>query len=150
MTVAVLGMAFVALSGCQEGAAPFLQVQFCLTDDHRAPEFKQAMQAIAVEEDMRFGDRSEDAEAELRSLPDTPESIQGSFPLVLISGWNDEQSFGASNAGLGSDQVAIGFGGPETPSKRAFASRTIQKLDQIWDIVTVPESRGALPLDCAV
>ena len=139
----------IGLVACEAGEAPFRQVQFCLTEQDGPREFKQTMQAIAAEENLQFGDRSKQAEAELRSLPNVPDSIRRSFPLILISARNEHYGFGAGNASLGTDQVSVGFGGPETPIARAFADRTVSRLQQSWDVLAVPEHRGALPLDCS-
>lgn len=82
----------LALVACGEsGQHPFRQVQFCLTPQFDAGFFKAIMQNVADKEDLRYHDRGESAEAELRGL----EAPEDSYPLVLISGGNGEYGFGA-------------------------------------------------------
>lgn len=102
------------------------------------------MRDVADKEGLRYHDRSEDAEAELRSL----EAMEDSFPLILISGGNGEYGFGANNVGLPSDQVVIGFRAPETTAALAFAGKTVDSLKMYWDVAEVPDDRGALPIKC--
>ena len=102
------------------------------------------MRDVADKEGLRYHDRSEGAEAELRSL----EALEASFPLILISGGNGEYGFSASNAGLPSDQVVIGFRAPETTAAVAFGGKTVDNLKMYWDVAEVPDDRGVLPIKC--
>lgn len=141
----------VALSmvGCTGGQEPFLQVQFCLTETAGAAELKRVLQEIARDEGMEFGDRSADAEAEMRSLGDAvPIEVRRSVPVINVSVRHGDVGLGGGNMGLGADQVALGFG-PDSAAGRAFANRTVQRLQRTWKLVRVPNDRGAFRLkDC--
>ena len=140
--------AALALVGCgSAGEGPFLQVQFCLTDMAGADELKRILRRVASDEGLEFTDRSAETDAELRSMrEDLPPSVQRSFPIINVSmRGEDNTGLGAGNAGLPSNQVVVGFG-PHTAKERAFAQRTIQRLQQTWNLVQVPEGHGALPM----
>jgi hypothetical protein len=137
-------LVFVVAACGEPGAHPFRQVQFCLTQHADGEAFKILMRDLARREGLRFGDRSREAESELRSL----QALEESFPLILISGENSEYGFGASNAGLPNDQISIGFRAPASPEARAFAERTISELKEKWEVADVPDGRGALPINC--
>jgi len=145
-TILVIGLSLV-LSGCGRGEHPFLSVQFCFTEEHGPNEFRRVLQDIAREEAMSFGDRSEEAQAELEAIGDLPEDVAGSFPLIVVRVWKPEYGLGAGNAGLGADQVSLGFS-PDSPDARSFARRTVARLNDTWDVVTVPDGQGAFPLQC--
>jgi hypothetical protein len=134
----------LSVTGCRGGEGPFLQVQFCLTNKAGAAEFKRVLQAIARDEGLEFGDRSAETEAELRSLGNSiPPDVRRSFPAINVSVRKGNVGLGGGNLGLGPDQVSIGFGGPASPEQRAFAQRTLQRLQQTWELVRVPSDRGA-------
>lgn len=122
-------------------------VQFCFTEEHGPNEFRRVLQGIAREEGMSFGDRSEEAQAELEALGNLPEDIAGSFPLIVVGVRKPEYGLGAGNAGLGANQVSLGFS-PDSPAARSFARRTVARLNESWDVVAVPDGQGAFPLQC--
>jgi hypothetical protein len=138
----------LVLSGCGRGEHPFLMVQFCFTEKHGPSDFKSVLQDIASDEGMSFGDRSEEAQAGLQAIDDLPEDITGSFPLIVVGVRKPEYGLGAGNAGLGANQVSLGFG-PDSPAARSFARRTVARLNETWDVVAVPDGQGAFPLQCA-
>lgn len=144
--ILVIGLSLV-LSGCGRGEHPFLMVQFCFTEEHGPNEFRRVLQDIAREEGMSFGDRSEEAQAELEAIGDLPEGIAGSFPLIVVGVRKPEYGLGAGNAGLGVNQVSLGFS-PDSPAARSFARRAVARLNETWDVVAVPEGQGAFPLQC--
>ena len=131
--------------GCGSGERPFLQVQFCLTDTGGPAVLKQVMQDIARDEGMEFTDRGAEAEAELRSIDTQNPEIVSSFPLIMLSARRGDVGFSASNAGLGTHQVGMGFS-RNNAEARAFANRAIQRQKQKWNLVRVPDDHGAFPL----
>jgi hypothetical protein len=145
-------VAALALVGCRSpGEGPFLQVQFCLTGTAGADELKRVLRQVARDEGLKFTDRSAETEAELRGSRDLPPTIQRSFPIINVSmRGGDDTGLGAVNAGLPANQVVIGFS-PHTAKEQAFAKRTVQRLQQTWKLVRVPEGKGAFPLkNCPV
>ena len=77
-----------------------------------------------------------------------PVEVKRSFPIINITAWHGDISVGGGNLGLGPDQVTLGFNG-DGPAAQAFANRTVHRLQQTWDVMKVPNDRGAFPLkDC--
>lgn len=142
---------FIALTvmSCRGGERPFLQVQFCLTEAAGADELKRVLREIARDEGMEFGDRSAETNEELRSMENSlsPE-VRQSFPIINVGVRRGDIGVGGGNLGLGPNQVALGFS-RDTPAGRNFAKRAVQRLQQTWKLVKVPNDRGAFPLkDC--
>jgi len=137
----------LVFSGCGRGERPFLMAQFCFTEKHGSTEFRRVLQEIARQEGMSFGDRSEEAQAELQAIGNLSEHITGSFPLIVVWVRKQEYGLGAGNAGLGTNQVSLGFS-PDSPAARSFARRTLARLNETWDVVAVPDGQGASPLRC--
>ena len=140
----------LSLVSCTGGERPFLQVQFCLTKKAGAAELKRVLREIARDEGMEFGDRSADSEAELRSMGDAvPPEVRHSVPVINVSVRRGDVGLGGGNMGLGPNQVALGFG-PDSAAARAFANRTVTRLQRNWKLVRVLNDRGAFPLkDCS-
>ena len=139
------GIIALCIWGCRSGERPFLQVQFCLTDTTGPADLKRAIQDIARDEGMKFTDRSAEAEAELRAIETQNPEIERSFPLIMVSARRGDVGLGVSNAGLGTHQVVAGFS-RNNAEARAFANRAVERLEQQWKLVRVPNDRGAFPL----
>jgi hypothetical protein len=100
---------------------PFLQVQFCLTEQADAGQLKEVLKAIAREEKPQFFDRSADTNAELRALSNLPLEVARSFSIMNVAVRSgDGHGLSGGNSGLPSDQVSFGFS-PDTAQARAFA-----------------------------
>lgn len=141
-----------SLLACTASERSFEQIQFCLVGQNSAEALKRVLRGIATEEGMSFGDRSQDAEAELKSIyADNMEAVPAgarAFPLINVRIWNSEFEVGGGNLGLGADQITLGFG-PDTAAGRAFAERTIQRLNAHWRVKRLARGESALPMDCA-
>lgn len=146
MAVISIGI-FIGLSGCGQGEDSFRSVQFCFSETQGADELKRMLRQIADEEAMRFTDRSADAQAEIQAIGDLPEEVARSFPLIVVNIQNAEFGVGGGNLGLGSNQVALGFG-PDSHEARTFATKTVRRLEEVWDVVAIPDGQNAFPLNC--
>lgn len=141
-----------SLPACSPSEHSFEQIQFCLSGQNDADALKRVLREIATEEGMTFGDRSRDAEAELKSIyADNMHALPAgarAFPLINVRIWNSRFDVGGGNLGLGADQVTLGFG-PDTAAGRAFAERTIRRLNVNWQVRRLARDKSALPMDCA-
>jgi len=105
------------------------------------------MNEIAQEYRMEFTDRSGQTQEELRALKASEKYTPINDRAVNISAVRgSEFSFGASNLGLPTQQVVIGFNGDSHEKATAFANATVERLSTRWHIHEVHQGQGAFPL----
>lgn len=136
--------ALATISCGEPGQHPFRQVQFCLTPQFDVRFMKALMRDVADENGLVYYDRSEGADSELRAL----RALEESYPIMLSGAHGGKLGFSATNAGLPSNQVTIGFRAPETPEAKALSEKAVESLNRYWDVKEVPYGRGALPIKC--
>lgn len=138
------------LIGCAPGEGPYQQVQMCLKDDQGLTKFTDTLKRIARSEGMAFVDRGEGAKRELDAV-DPDGSVHAlSGPLVNVGIYRkDGLGLTASNAGLRTYQVVVGFGaGSSSPAEaRRFSSTTIAEFSKYWRVDYVPDGFGAKKMD---
>ena len=132
-------------SGCTSGQRPFREVQFCLANVREIPSFIKMMNSVSQEYGMNFVDRSTESEMELRSLKISKFPIPS--PVINISATRSHDfSFGATNIGLPTTLVLIGFNGNDITEARTFADAVVKKISLRWRIHDVATERTILPL----
>ena len=137
-----------ALGGCTQGKRPFLMVQLCFKDDQELADFTRLLESIAYTERMSFIDYSGPTERGLDAI-----KAKGRFaPVINISVHDDAWGvgLGVGNLGLPKYQVAVGFSEGSKPLEaHRFADNVVSQLRARFHVKTVPEGRGALPIqDC--
>lgn len=142
-TFAVLIGAGLA-AGCQpSGQTAFLEVQVCLEDREGISEFKSIMRQTAAETGLAYIDGSERSEESSK--------IRGvyEFPIIHVA-INGKSGLGvtAANMGLSEFEAALGFTEGKSPEvARDLANRLTRKLEERWELRTVPAEQGAVPLE---
>jgi hypothetical protein len=134
-----------ALFGCTPGKRPFLTAQVCVRDAQELAQFTRAIQLIAQSEGMRFFDRSEESERELKGLHSSALTI----PTVNMSASKANGVwFVATNLGLPRYQLAVSFSEGSNPVEaHRLAEDVVRKLQAQWHVKIVPAGRGALPIE---
>ncbi len=142
----ICGSLFILLTGCRvSGSHPQQQVQFCLTEEQNGDELRRTLQQVAQEHQMRFTDRSEDTENELRSFPDLLPEVRRSFPIINVSvSRPDGLGVGGGNSGLPANQIGLGFtAGADSGQTRVFTQDVLARLERKWDVFP---AQGLVPL----
>ena len=147
-TVHLLVLITVAVvCSCAEGKRPFLMVQLCLKDQNGTALFKSEMQALAQREGLRYVDRSDATQSELKLLGTTDRNMHPDGGVIYL-GVERNDGFGleAANLGLNDFDVVVGFADVGTrDASRKFADRVVAQLKTHWAVTVVPPGRGALP-----
>jgi hypothetical protein len=144
--IALAILAMVALASCGQGTRPFLMWQICLQDQRGVEEFKRVLQAIALDQKLKYIDSSTETQRELKDIGASGPNMHTSGGLIFI-GVESDDGLGllAGNTGLNDYDVAIGFNGPNLVKARAFADIASTQLAQHWKLKRVPQGSGAFP-----
>lgn len=136
------------LAGCAQGKRPFLIVQLCLNDQQNLALFKSMMKSVADAKSMTFLDRSSRTEADLKASGKVLDRLKQGTPIVNLGiDGKDGIGMSATNVGLPTSQLALGFSEGSRPSEaRKFADEVVAQLQRVWHVEVVPEGKGAIPL----
>jgi hypothetical protein len=144
VTLAIL--VAVALASCAQGTRPFLMWQICLQDQRGVDEFKRVLQAIALDQKLKYIDSSVETQHELKDIGASGPNMHSSGGLIFV-GVESDDGLGlmAGNTGLNDYDVAVGFNGPDLVKAHAFADIASARLAQRWKLKRVPQDSGASP-----
>jgi len=101
---------------------------------------------------MEFGDRSAEAEVELRSQDAALNYHSQSYPLLMMRIYAaDGPSLSVNNVGLSANQVGMGFtAGKDRQKAQALAEDAIKRFSGKWKLRKVSSDHGITPRsDCA-
>jgi len=123
----------------------------CVHNQEGVENLKDVMRTAADAEKLEFVDASSETGASMRAtgadkaLKRDPArainvGIKGAGGTFVLGG----------NLGLPPYQVALGFGTGSDPAKaHQLSDRLVRSLSESWDVKTVPQSEGVLPMkDC--
>ena len=132
------------IGACSRGQRPFLQVQFCVANPEGAALFKETLQGIAREEDMRYIDGSEATSRDLKEIDPAGKNNHLEGRLIYVGIESDGYSLEGGNLGLNPYDISVGFA-PDTSVARAFSDKVVARLKRHWALKVVPKNSGALP-----
>jgi hypothetical protein len=146
--VAILFLIASAVDGCVAGKRPFLTVQVCLKDERGVAEFASMLQSLAHSEHMRFIDHSLETQREMATISHDSHKSGLPTPAIAIDmGRGDGMGVGATNLGLTSYQVALGFSDGLNPlESHRFADAVVSSLQKHWHVEIVVPGTGARSL----
>jgi len=145
----LIGSILVALNACSSPQKAFLTVQLCLVDQQGVDQFLNTMRTVAQTENLKFIDGSAKTGADLKTMG--ADKLLKSDPAHAINvAIEGEKGMGvtAGNLGLPPYQVALGFtAGSDMAKARRLSDRLVHALAQQWHVATVPQGKGAFPLE---
>lgn len=146
-TLIVVAVVHLGLMGC-EGRRPALSVSVCLESADNIPEFKDEMRTLSEEWNLEFVDDSRSTEQGIREIEDAglAGDIDAAAVRVQLSAHDHTGlGFSASNLGLSSKQVAIGFArSREDERVRQLSEDVVSTLAERWDVEVAPEGSGVV------
>jgi hypothetical protein len=109
---------------------------------------RDILQEAAKDSGLGFIDYSKNRPDELKAVGAPMDYLNKESDYFEV--WGDGGSgagFSASNLGLSSFEVSIGFGGggEEQLEAKALARKVVSELSKHWTVSLVPPDRGALP-----
>lgn len=140
---------FLALAACASGGYPETAVQFCLSSDDDLNALKVILRKREKGGYLVYGDRSEHADRELRSIADAREVVELSSPIINISVLSKSgRGVTVSNLGLPANQVVLAvyaIDGEEDLNEGILAD-----VKKRWNVVPLPRGADAVPIpNCA-
>jgi hypothetical protein len=127
---------------------PFLMVQMCVVDQTGVAKLKDVMRSIAKLEDLTYIDNSAQQGASLKAMG-ADKLLKQDAALAIDVHLEGDRGLGVSagNLGLPPYQVALGFTeGTDATKAHRLSDRLVKALAQLWQIETVPQGQGALPM----
>ena len=136
------------LANCGQAQLPFRQVQFCLKSISDIARLKSVVSDIARSGNLKFTDRSADAQAEAENIAKTEPNMKVAHPMIVLSvDRSDGFGFGGTNFPEAPLQIGFGFtSGKSEVEARKFAANVVGRLSQYWVVHEVPTSQGEFPL----
>lgn len=132
------------LYGCEDGKeGPLLSAQICVRDKNGMKLMFEELQAIASAKHMQYVDNSTKTQRDLRAVG----YAHLVDPVVNISVERaDGLGVGATNVGLPTFQIALGFTEGSNPEEsRDFADGVIRRLEVHWHVERMPANLGVTP-----
>ena len=139
----------VAMTACGPGGQrPLVIVQLCLEDQAGVSGFKAILKDIAATENLSYFDGSQRSMESLRSIGAPLDNLRDPADYISIHVHNENETvgFSAGNLGLSSYEVAVGFNGTSPDDVRRLAELVAHRLSNNWQVTTVTQGSGALPL----
>jgi hypothetical protein len=124
-------------------------IELCVRNDQGLADFVDIMRSIAVSEHMMFVDGGAQTQQELRVVGSKFEKLDtpGSVLNFGLERGNDPVIMG-DNLGLPQYQIVLGFSGNAEPAEmHRLANVVEQRLGELWQVITVPDGTGALPMN---
>jgi len=150
--LALVGISLsLVLFGCVPAKKTFRVVQFCFTKEDKASVLRETLKQIANNEHMIFRDVSGDSFDQIKQTEVGLERNKNRSEFISIFSYLDEgMTLGASNLGLGDDQVAVSFiAGKNQSNAVLFADAVVLQLKQKWVVKDINPNSGALPMTCS-
>lgn len=145
----LVGVIFMALNSCSSHEEPFLNIQICVVDKQGVERFKSTMRAIAKSENLAFIDNSAQQGNDLKTMG-ADKLLKRDAALAIDVHIEGAGGMGvtAGNLGLPPYQVVLGFtAGSDAAKAHRLSDRLAKALSQWWHIETVPQGKGAFPME---
>jgi hypothetical protein len=139
---------FLCLQGCSPTQESFLTIQTCVVNQQGVALLKSTMHAVAKAENLEFIDNSLQQGSELKMMG-AEERLKRDAALAIDVHIDGAGGIGvtASNLGLPSYQVAVGFtNGSDAAKAHLLARRLVQALSKQWQVETIPQGSGVSPM----
>lgn len=147
---AVIGISALTLCAakCSGPQEEFLAVQVCLSDEAESKQLVGILRETASLEGLRFVDASSTTESYLADVRGKGLIKLDHVPTVYV-GIEGPHGLGAtaSNLGLPSNQIALGFtAGNDAAKAHRLADRLVQALQRRWRVETLAKGQGSFPM----
>lgn len=144
MRLAIPLTILLVFCACGSVEAPRSQYQFCVDLRFEKGLVKETLIRLGQRNNMRFSDRSEEAEKESRSLNKLDGQSRQSYPLIMMSIWQGSgPSLTVTNAGLPANQAVLGVTGRSAKEVKTLADAAVREFSGRWKLIPVPAGKGA-------
>jgi hypothetical protein len=135
-------------AACGVGRGPAVHVLICVENESGMTTLRGILKKAARDAGLGFIDYSKNRPDELKAVGAPLDHLNSESDYFEV--WGDGGTgagFSASNLGLSSFEVSIGFGGGGEGQLEAkdLARRVVTELSKHWVVALVPPDRGALP-----
>jgi hypothetical protein len=137
------------MAACGRAQLPLVTVQICLEDEVGISRFKELVEDIAEDENLSYFDGGIEAQESLARVGYSLDYLRSPSDLLQVHahGGGEAVSFSATNLGLSSYEVVLSVNGSNLDEAGKLAELMLAQPSEIWELSTIPQDRGALPLE---
>lgn len=138
----------LSLLACADGKeGPFLTAQLCVRNEDGLMQLVAELKAVAAAKGMMFVDNSADTQRDLEVVGYADRYRTDGDPVFNVAvKRRDGPGVGATNLGLPSYQIALGFTeGINRVEAEKFTNEVISTLEKYWFVEKLPAGVGATP-----